>query len=136
LRPGQRSNIFRGKRRITVPVELNQHLNRVDDDDIGPLKRRSSDNYVSDDGSLWDAKAYDENAVIDRDQLRDYSLMERAGYIVDAQGNHITVTSVNYLFSDRAAAEKNIKYIWGEANVWYVQWREDGTGAIQQLEDW
>ncbi|MBI4670493.1 MAG: hypothetical protein HY741_02335 [Chloroflexi bacterium] len=129
------ANIFHDKQRIGVPVLLNRHLSQIDEEGLGLLQDRISDNYVDKDGSLWDAKAYDEHSVIDRDQLRDYQLMERAGYVIDAKGNRVRITSVNYLFSSRAAAEKNIDYLRGEATVWYVEWHSDGSGTVRLFED-
>jgi hypothetical protein len=123
-------HVFGDKKRITIAPEHNQHLARVDDEGIGLLKRRVSDHYVAEDGSLWDCKVYDEKSAIDRDQVRDYSLMERAGYVMDTQGNRIEVKSVNYLFSNRAAAEANDWRLWGEAAAWYL----DDTGAVKLLE--
>lgn len=129
------SNVFHDKRRIVVPIELNQHLSDVDEEGLGLLKSRISDNFVDVDGSLWDAKAYDEHTVIDRDQLRDYRLMENAGYVIDGNGNRVPITSVNYLFSNRAAAEKNRIYLKGEATAWFVEWSSDGSGQVRLLED-
>lgn len=125
------ANVFHNKQRIRVPIVLNQHLKQFDDEGLGLIQDRVSDNYVDVDGSLWDAKAYAEDSVIDRDQLRDYQLMERAGYVVDAEGNRTPVTSVNYLFRSRAAAAKNVDYLRGEATVWYV----DDTGTVRLYEE-
>lgn len=125
------ANVFHNKQRIRVPIVLNQHLQQFDEEGLGLLQDRVSDNYVDVDGSLWDAKAYDENSVIDREQLRDYQLMERAGYVIDAEGNRTPVTSVNYLFRSRAAAERNVDYLRGEATVWYV----DDSGAVRLYEE-
>jgi len=124
-------HVFGDKQRISIAPEHNQHLARVDDEDLGLLKRRVSDNYVSADGSLWDCKVYGEKSAIDEDQLRDYSLMEKAGYVFDTQGNRVEVNSVNYLFSDRKAAEANAWRLRGYATAWYV----DKTGAVKLLED-
>lgn len=129
------TNVFHDKQRIHIPVLLNEHLRRFDDEGIGLLHDRISDNYVDTDGSLWDAKAYDEHSMIDRDQLRDYQLMERAGYVVDAKDARVPITSVNYLFSNRAAAEKNSVFLRGEATLWYVDWNADGSGTVKLFED-
>lgn len=129
------ANVFHNKQRIRVSVLLNQHLKQVDDERLGLVQDRISDNYVDKDGSLWDAKAYDEHSVIDRDQLRDYQLIERAGYIIDANGNRVPITSVNYLFRNRVAAEKNIDYLRGEATAWYVEWDTEGSGTVRLYEE-
>lgn len=126
-------NVFRSKRRITLPIELNQHLARIDDEGMGLLKQRSSDNYIDTDGSLWDAKSYSESSAIDRDQLRDYALMERAGYVIDANGERVPVKSINYLFDSRQAALNNLDSLRGEATVWYVEWQPDGSGIVTLL---
>lgn len=128
-------NVFRNKRRITVPIELNQHLARIDNEGMGLLKQRSSDNYIDTDGSLWDAKSYSESSTIDRDQLRDYTLMERAGYVIDANGERVPVKSINYLFDSRQAALNNLDFLRGEATVWYVEWQPDGSGIVSLLEN-
>ncbi|MFZ1752759.1 MAG: hypothetical protein WBO46_20515 [Caldilineaceae bacterium] len=129
------ANVFGQKRRIAVPVVLNQHLVRVDDSGLGLLKDRSSDNYANEDGSLWDMKAYGDDSIIDLEQLQDYQLMERAGYVFDTDGIRIPITSVNYLFSSRIAAEKNFSYLRGMATAWYVEWQADGSGEVRRLED-
>jgi hypothetical protein len=107
------------------------HLARVDEESIGLLRRRVSDAYVDDDGSLWDLKAYSEGSAVDADQLRDYSLMERAGHVYDAQGQRIAIKSVNYLFRNRDAAGANAWRLQGLATPWYV----DETGEVVLLED-
>jgi len=123
--------VFGAKRRITVQPENNTHLIRKDDDGLGLLKRRTSDNYVDEDGSLWDAKAYGVRSAIDQEQLRDYSLMERAGYVYDSDDNLVQVKSVNYLFIDRFAAEANAWQLRGMATPWYV----DDDGNLHVLEE-
>jgi len=129
-------HIFGDKKRIRIAPEHNQHLENVDYEKnaegkgLGLLKGRVSDNYVDADGSLWDCKMYAETSDIDEDQLRDYSLMERAGYVYDTQGNRIEVTSVNYLFSNRAAADANAWRLHGLADAWYV----DKNGSVQLLK--
>lgn len=122
--------VFGGKRRLAVPPELNQHLCDADDEGLGLLQERFSDAYVDQDGSLWDAKAYGENSAIPEDQLRDYSLMERVGFVYDSEGQKVEITSVNYLFSDRAAAEANAPRLRGLATAWYI----DDRGAVHLLE--
>lgn len=122
-------NIFDGKQRIRISPELNKHLIKYDEADMGLQKERVSDNLVDADGSLWDCKIYSEKSAIDRDQLRDYSLMERAGYVFDANGNRVEVKSVNYLFSNKGAAEANAWRLSGEATAWYV----DENSNIQLL---
>jgi len=128
------THIFQTKRRISVPVVLNRHLAQVDESGLGLLKDRTSDNYVDADGSLWDMKAYGDDSLIDPEQLQDYRLMEQAGYIFDADGARVTITSVNYLFSSRVAAEKNQPYLRGMATTWYVEWQPDGSGEVRLLE--
>jgi hypothetical protein len=128
-------NVFHGKKRIRVPIELNQHLERFDEEGLGLFKGRSSDNYVDTDGSLWDAKAYAEDSEIDWYQLQDYALMERAGYVIDSNGIRVPIKSVNYLFMNRAAAEKNRITLKGEATAWYVEWDSSGMGQVCLLEN-
>lgn len=127
-------HVFQGKRRVSVPLELNKHLEHIDIEGHGLLCSRDSDNYIDADGSLWDAKAYSENSAVDLDQLRDYNIMQDAGYIFDNQGQQIRITSINYLFNSHTAAEKNFDHLFdGGANVWYVEWHEDGTGEIKLM---
>lgn len=128
------ANVFHDKQRIRVPLVLNEHLRKFDEEGLGLLKDRVSDNYVDVDGSLWDAKAYDENSVIDLEQLRDYRIMADAGEVTDAKGNKVPINSVNYLFSNRAAAEKNADYMEGYVKFWYVDWNADGSGTLRLIE--
>ncbi len=127
--------VFQTKRRISVSVVLNQHLAQVDESGLGLLKDRMSDNYVDEDGSLWDMKAYGDDSIINLEQLQDYQLMMSAGYVFDADGVRIPITSVNYLFSSRGAAEKNRAYLSGMATAWYVEWQPDGSGEVHLLEE-
>lgn len=128
-----KENVFKGKRRrIRVPLELNdKHLCDIDPDEFGLSSSRISDNYVDEDGGLWDAKAYSESSRVNEDQLRDYQLMKEAGFVIDSNGNKIEVNSINYLFSNQSAAESNsyLASYYG-VNVWYV----DDVGRVRLLE--
>jgi len=127
-------DIFGGeKTRITVRAQDNPHLARHDDEaGLGLHKsRRTCDHFIDKDGALWDSKAYGPNSVIDRDQLTDYNMMADAGYIVDTNGIRHNVTSINYLFSSRAGAERNYGLL-SEASVFV--WYRDDAGGIRCLQ--
>jgi hypothetical protein len=123
--------VFGDKRRVTIRPELNKHLEDADIDGLGIATRRTSDNYVGSDGAIWDAKAYSAGSKISEDQLREYSVMQEAGRVYDSQGNEIEVKSVNYLFSDKAAAEANASLLsYYSAIAWYT----DDSGEVKPLE--
>lgn len=124
--------VFGDKHRITIHPESNPHLDKIADEGLGPSHSRVSDNYVSEHGDLWDAKAYSEGSRISRDQLRDYDLMVKAGHVYDSDGNQIRVRSINYLFSNRAAAEANASLL---SEYGAIGWYVDDTGAVIPLKD-
>ena len=124
--------VFGGKKtRITIRPEDNPHLARQDDAGLGLHRRRTSDHFIDADGALWDVKAYGPDSTIDLEQLADYSMMADAGYVVDVKGVRHNVTSVNYLFLGKAAAEKNYELLNLESVlVWYV----DDAGIVRCLQ--
>jgi hypothetical protein len=123
------SDIFKGKgKRLTLQPEDNHHLDKIGDG-VGITKnRRISDIYWSEDKSLWELKSGYENSTIDRDQLEEYNLMERAGYVYTREGdrkNKVPVASVNYLFESKKGAEHNKPHIDGYASTWYLNEKGD-----------
>ena len=127
-----RTHVFGGKKtRITVRPEDNPHLARQDDAGLGLHRRRTSDHFIDADGALWDVKFYGPDSTIDPEQLADYNMMADAGYVVDIKGVRHNVTSVNYLFLGKAAAEKNYELLNLESVlVWYV----DDAGIVRCLQ--
>jgi len=109
--------------RLTVRRGDNLHLNLQRD--------RSSDFFLNDDGSLWDAKIYQSGGEVDVFQLDDYRRLEEAGSVITADGQRRNVTSINYLFSDRAAAEANrsLLHVQGGAEAWFI----DDHGVLRHL---
>jgi hypothetical protein len=93
---------------------------------------RISDVYYKPDGSVWDAKLYQSGAEIDLGQLDDYRKMEEAGHIITADGQRLPVKQINYVFSDRVAAEANVAglHVQGGAEAWYI----DNHGVLQHLQ--
>jgi hypothetical protein len=104
----------------------------VDNPHLGPMWRdRISDVYYHPDGSVWDAKLYQSAGEIDVFQLDDYRKMEEAGFVITGDGQRLPVKSINYLFSDRAAAEANLStiHVQGGAEAWFI----DDSGVLQHL---
>lgn len=92
---------------------------------------RVSDVYYQPDGSVWDAKIYQSGSEIDVAQLDDYRKMEEAGFVINADGQRQRVSSINYIFSDRAAAEANktTLHVQGGAEAWFI----DDKGILRHL---
>jgi hypothetical protein len=86
---------------------------------------RTSDFWLDEDGSLWDAKIYRSAAEVDYWQAYDYDVMLEAGWVTTTDGRRVQVRSVNYLFSDRAAAQNNRLV---DADVWYID--DDGIPQV------
>jgi hypothetical protein len=77
--------------------------------------RRSSDAWVSKFGELWDFKHV--AGAVDPAQVRDYQRILK----YEARRGAPKVTSINYLFPDRAAAEANRGLLSTKGfNVWYL----------------
>jgi hypothetical protein len=116
-----------GARRMRLFVRNgdNPHMERL-------MHDRISDVYYEPDGSVWDAKLYQSGAEIDLGQLDDYRKMEEAGHIITADGQRLPVKQINYVFSDRVAAEANVAglHVQGGAEAWYI----DNHGVLQHLQ--
>ncbi len=110
--------------RLRVRMADNPHLEPLWQD-------RVSDVYLQADGSVWDAKIYQSGAEIDAAQLDDYRKMEEAGFVINGDGQRQTIGSINYIFSDRAAAEANkaTLHVQGGAEAWFI----DDGGVLQHL---
>ena len=110
--------------RLRVRSADNPHMEHLWQD-------RVSDVYHHPDGSVWDAKIYQSGAEIDAAQLDDYRKMEEAGFVINADGQRRQVSSINYIFSDRAAAEANkaTLHVQGGAEAWFI----DDLGKLQHL---
>ena len=121
-------------RRLVVYPEDNLHLDQIDGG-VGVTKnRRITDAYVDQDGAIWELKSGYEKGGIDQNQLYEYSLMERAGYINVRKGDEIEkvpVNSVNYLFETKEGAKANNNMLRGMATPWY----RDETGNIQLFQE-
>jgi hypothetical protein len=130
-----RAEVFKGEsHRLTALPEDNEHLDEYGDG-LGLTKRRSSDSYVDEEGSLWDLKSGYEKGGIDEDQLLEYSMMEDAGHVFirDDKGQikDVPVTSINYLFETKAGAAANATDLQGRATAWY----KDENGKVQLYDD-
>lgn len=110
--------------RLRVRSADNPHMEHLWQD-------RVSDVYYRPDGSVWDAKIYQSGAEIDVAQLDDYRKMEEAGFVINADGQRQTISSINYIFSDRAAAaaNKSTLHVQGGAEAWFI----DDQGILQHL---
>ena len=110
--------------RLRVRMADNPHLEPLWQD-------RVSDVYLQADGSVWDAKIYQSGSEIDVAQLDDYRKMEEAGFVINGDGQRQTIRSINYIFSDRAAAEANkaTLHVQGGVEAWFV----DDQGVLQHL---
>ena len=105
----------------------------ADNPHMEPLwQDRVSDVYYQPDGSVWDAKIYQSGSEIDAAQLDDYRKMEEASFVINADGQRQRVKSINYIFSDRAAAEANkaTLHVQGGAEAWFI----DDNGLLQHLQ--
>jgi len=98
-------------------------------------RSRSSDFFVHEDGSIWDAKIYQRGEKVDVYQLDDYRKMEEAGFIIttDGEGRQVKrqVNSINYLFADADAAKvnKSLIQVQGGGQVYFI----DDRGLLQLL---
>ncbi|MEZ4861778.1 MAG: hypothetical protein R3C14_10735 [Caldilineaceae bacterium] len=88
------------RKQIVVTMENNPHLERLE-------HGRRVDGYFHPDGSFWEAKLYQSGGDVDIGQMDDYRKMMEAGFVFDSSGQRVTITQVNYIFSDRAAAAAN-----------------------------
>ncbi len=107
-------------------------VRNADNPHLEPLwQDRVSDVYYQPDGSVWDAKIYQSGSEIDVAQLDDYRKMEEAGFVINGDGQRQTIGSINYVFSDRAAAEANktTLHVQGGAEAWFI----DDQGMLQHL---
>jgi hypothetical protein len=111
--------------RLRVRSAENPHMDQLWQD-------RVSDVYLESDGTVWDAKIYRTSGEIDAFQLDDYRKMEEAGFVIDGAGVRRNVSSINYIFSDRAAAEANRSLIHVQAGgeAWFV----DDRGILKHLD--
>jgi hypothetical protein len=105
--------------RVSVNWQDNPHLQLFGN-------RRTSDFYLGEDGSLWDTKIYQYGGDVGYWQVDDYLRMEEAGWVITTDGRRVEIRSINYLFSDRAAAEVNHAI---GADIWYI----DDIGNVQLL---
>lgn len=107
-------------------------VRRGDNMHLGLQRDRSSDFFLEGDGSVWDSKIYQSAGEVDAFQLDDYRRMEEAGFVFTADGQRRSVASINYLFSDRAAAEANraFLHVGGGAEAWYI----DDHGVLRHLD--
>ena len=110
--------------RLRVRTADNPHLEPLWQD-------RVSDVYYQPDGSVWDAKIYQSGSEIDVAQLDDYRKMEEAGFVINGDGQRQKINSINYIFSDHAAAEANkaTLHVQGGAEAWFI----DDNGILQHL---
>jgi hypothetical protein len=111
--------------RLLVRNGDNPHLERLFHD-------RVSDIYYGPDGGVWDAKLYRSAGDIDIEQLTDYRRMLEGGYVITPGGQRLAVNEINYVFSDRAAAEANLStlHVEGDAQAWYI----DDAGVLKLLQ--
>jgi hypothetical protein len=78
---------------------------------------RTSDFFLDEDGSLWDTKIYRSGGDVDYFQVDDYLRLEEAGAAITSDGRRVRIRSINYIFSDRAAAQAN-RHI--GVDIWYI----------------
>lgn len=116
---------IRPESRLRVRQEDNAHIHLL------AQKERSSDSFLSDDGSVWDMKYLRSAGQIDDDQLADYVAMQKAKFVVTPDNQRHTVNSINYLFADDASARANAGAAFGAGNVsvWYI----DDAGVLTLL---
>lgn len=117
-------------RQLQVP-QTRLAVRQADNAHIDLFRDRSSDFFLEDDGSLWDAKIYQSGSEIDVWQLEDYYQMEVADFVVTGNNQRVSVESVNYIFSNRAAAETNrsLLHVQAGAEAWYI----DDAGMLHHL---
>jgi hypothetical protein len=110
--------------RLSVRRSGNPHLELQRD--------RSSDFFIDNDGSLWDAKLYQSGGEIDVYQLDDYRKLEEADFVITTDGRQRNINSIRYIFSDRTAAETNVTLlrVQGGAEAWYI----DDHGKLRYLD--